>query len=67
VEIRRSCLFASDVSTPGNNYLLAQKFFWILKRILAIVSRKTLLERHLHEFGEPVATDNPSEAKGFRI
>jgi hypothetical protein len=64
MEIRRSCLFAFDGSAPGNNYLLAQKFFWIRERILAVVSRKSQPERHFHEFGEVVALDTVSEAKG---
>jgi hypothetical protein len=61
-EIRQSCLFASGGSTPGNNYLLAQKFFWFRQRILAFVSRKTQFERHLRDFGEVVALDILSEA-----
>jgi len=64
MEIRRSCLFAFHGSAPGNNYLLAQKFFGIRKRILAVISRKSQPERHLYEFGEVVALGTVSEAKG---
>jgi hypothetical protein len=66
VEIGQSGLFASDSSAPGNNYLLAQKFIWIGRQILADFSRKIPFERYLRGFGEVLATENLVRSIGFR-
>ena len=49
---------------PRNNYPLAKKLFWIGRSRLGAVSHKTQLKRYLDGFGQAVAKEEVSEAKG---